>query len=140
VITMPRSAQEILDHAAELAARFEQHEPGDDLKDAMELRDVRDAVESVSGLRRLACSRHCDGVTASPGQGDAVGGACSRLETRRSDRARCRASCCRGARRDDPDRRERPSQCRRFSGDGCRWRRHGRRPRTRTRRRRALPR
>jgi hypothetical protein len=39
---MPRTAQEILDHADELAARFEQAEP-EDLRDATALRLVRDA-------------------------------------------------------------------------------------------------
>jgi len=39
---MPRTAQEILDHADELAARFEQAEPGD-LRDATALCAVRDA-------------------------------------------------------------------------------------------------
>ena len=40
---MPRTAQEILDHADELAARFETHDPGDDIHDATELRLVREA-------------------------------------------------------------------------------------------------
>jgi hypothetical protein len=40
---MPRTAQEILDHADELAARFENAEPGE-LRDATALRAVRDAV------------------------------------------------------------------------------------------------
>ena len=40
---MPRTAQEILDHADELAARFEAHEPGDEAHDATELRLVREA-------------------------------------------------------------------------------------------------
>jgi hypothetical protein len=52
VITMTRSAQEIIDHSAELAARFEQHEPGDDVKDATELRDVRDAVVARAQAER----------------------------------------------------------------------------------------
>jgi predicted phage gp36 major capsid-like protein len=49
---MPRTAQEILDHADELAARFENHEPGDDLHDAIELRLVREAF-----LARAAAER-----------------------------------------------------------------------------------
>ena len=41
---MPRTAQEILDHADALAARFERHEPGDDdVRDASELASVREA-------------------------------------------------------------------------------------------------
>ena len=40
---MPRTAQEILDHADELATRFENAEPGE-LRDATALRAVRDAV------------------------------------------------------------------------------------------------
>lgn len=39
---MPRTAQEILDSADELAARFEHSEPGD-LRDATALRTVREA-------------------------------------------------------------------------------------------------
>jgi hypothetical protein len=39
---MPRTAQEIIDHADELAARFEQAEP-QDLRDAAALRVVQDA-------------------------------------------------------------------------------------------------
>ena len=49
---MPRTAQEILDHADELAARFEQAEPTD-VRDAAALRDVRDAV-----LARADAERH----------------------------------------------------------------------------------
>lgn len=40
---MPRTAQQIIDHADELAASFEQAQPGD-LRDATALRAVRDAV------------------------------------------------------------------------------------------------
>lgn len=40
---MPRTAQEILERADELAARFENHDPGDDIHDAMELHRVREA-------------------------------------------------------------------------------------------------
>ena len=40
---MPRTAQEILDHADELAARFERHEPTEAKRDAVALRAVREA-------------------------------------------------------------------------------------------------
>ena len=43
---MPRTVQEILDQADELAARFESHDPKDgDLKDAAALRAVRRAFQ-----------------------------------------------------------------------------------------------
>jgi hypothetical protein len=48
---MPRTAQEILDHADELAARFEQAEP-DDLRDAAALRVVRDAFLARADAER----------------------------------------------------------------------------------------
>lgn len=48
---MPRTTQEILDHAEELAARFEHAEPHD-LRDAGALRAVRDAF-----LRRAEAER-----------------------------------------------------------------------------------
>jgi hypothetical protein len=48
---MPRSAQEILDHADELAARFESHEP-DDVHDATELRLVREAFLDRANAER----------------------------------------------------------------------------------------
>ena len=48
---MPRTAQEILDHADELAARFEQAEP-EDLRDATSLRSAREAF-----LARAECER-----------------------------------------------------------------------------------
>jgi hypothetical protein len=38
---MPRTAQEVLDHADELAARFEAHEPDDGVHGATERRLVR---------------------------------------------------------------------------------------------------
>lgn len=45
VMQMPRSMQEILDHADELAAKFEQADPDPaDGKDATELRELRAAV------------------------------------------------------------------------------------------------
>jgi hypothetical protein len=52
VPAMPRTAQEILDCADELAARFEQHEPGDDVRDADALRTVRDAFMARADAER----------------------------------------------------------------------------------------
>jgi hypothetical protein len=49
---MPRTAQEILDSADELATRFEQHEPGDDIRDASALRTVRDAFLARADAER----------------------------------------------------------------------------------------
>jgi hypothetical protein len=49
---MPRTAQEIFDQADELAARFEQHEPGDDARDAAALRTVRDAFLARADVER----------------------------------------------------------------------------------------
>jgi len=41
---MPRTADEIINHAEELAARFEDHEPDpDDIRDASALRELRQA-------------------------------------------------------------------------------------------------
>ena len=61
---MPRTAQEILDHADELAARFEQAEP-DDLRDATALRAVRDAflarAEAERDLRDAVVGARHDG-------------------------------------------------------------------------------
>lgn len=53
---MPRTAQEILDQADELAARFEGHDPNPaDVKDAASLRAVREAFQSrADAERRLA--------------------------------------------------------------------------------------
>ena len=52
---MPRTAQQILDHADALAAHFEQHEPSDGAHDASALRVVRDAVvERAEAERTLA--------------------------------------------------------------------------------------
>jgi hypothetical protein len=52
-MTMPRSLQEILDHAEELSARFTDTET--DLRDAAPLRAIRDAVtERAATERRLA--------------------------------------------------------------------------------------
>lgn len=48
---MPRTAQEILDHADELAARFEQADPTD-VRDASALRAVRDAVLARADAER----------------------------------------------------------------------------------------
>ena len=49
---MPRTAQEILDQADELAARFEAHEPGDDIHDAIELRLIREAFLARADAER----------------------------------------------------------------------------------------
>lgn len=49
---MPRTAQEILDNADELAARFEQIEP-DDLRDATALRTVREAFLARAETERV---------------------------------------------------------------------------------------
>jgi hypothetical protein len=47
---MPRSAEEILAHADELAKRFEDHEPGTgEVRDARALRDVAQAFSRVAG-------------------------------------------------------------------------------------------
>lgn len=61
---MPRTAQEILDQADELAARFEQAEP-DDLRDATALRAVRNAflarAEAERDLRDAVVGARHDG-------------------------------------------------------------------------------
>jgi hypothetical protein len=49
---MPRTAQEILDNADELAARFEQIEP-DDVRDATALRTVREAFMARAETERV---------------------------------------------------------------------------------------
>lgn len=49
---MPRTAQEILDHADELAARFEHHEPSDDVRDADALSTVRNAFLARADAER----------------------------------------------------------------------------------------
>lgn len=48
---MPRSLQEILDHADELERRFESHEPAD-VRDAAPLRAIRDAVTERAATER----------------------------------------------------------------------------------------
>lgn len=48
---MPRTAQEILDHAHELAARFERAEPAD-IRDATALRAVREAFLTRTDAER----------------------------------------------------------------------------------------
>jgi len=48
---MPRTAQEILDHADELAARFDLAEPAD-VRDATALRAIRDAVLARADAER----------------------------------------------------------------------------------------
>lgn len=50
---MPRSAEEILAHADELAKRFEDHDPGSgDIRDARALRDVAQAFSRVASSER----------------------------------------------------------------------------------------
>ena len=55
---MPRTTEEILGHADELARRFEEHEPGaGDVRDARALRDIAAAFARVAtGERDLASS------------------------------------------------------------------------------------
>ena len=51
---MPRSLQEILEHADELGRRFEKHEPSD-VRDAAPLHAIREAVtERAATERRVA--------------------------------------------------------------------------------------
>lgn len=53
-MTMPRSLQEILEHADELGRRFEDHEPSD-VRDAAPLHAIREAVtERAASERRIA--------------------------------------------------------------------------------------
>ena len=58
VMTVPRSTREILEHADELAARFEGYEPDDsDPKDAAPLRELRAAVLARADAdRRIAAA------------------------------------------------------------------------------------
>ena len=50
---MPRSTEQILAHADELARRFAEHEPaGDRVKDARALRDIAAAIERRAGAER----------------------------------------------------------------------------------------
>jgi hypothetical protein len=50
---MPRSTEEILAHADELARRFAAHEPADDrIKDARALRDIAAAIERRASAER----------------------------------------------------------------------------------------
>jgi hypothetical protein len=50
---MPRSTDEILAHADELARRFAAHEPADDrIKDARALRDIAAAIERRASAER----------------------------------------------------------------------------------------
>jgi hypothetical protein len=57
---MPRSTEEILAHADELARRFEDYEPAEgDAKDASALRDVAGAFARLAGSQRdLAAAVH----------------------------------------------------------------------------------
>ena len=63
---MPRTVKEILDHADELAARFEGAEPEEsDIKDAASLRELRLAVQA-----RAEAERHlADAVSIARGEG-----------------------------------------------------------------------
>jgi hypothetical protein len=61
---MPRSIEEILEQADQLASRFETHEPGE-VVDAVALRTVRSAfLERAEAERRLA-----DAVSVARAQG-----------------------------------------------------------------------
>jgi predicted phage gp36 major capsid-like protein len=53
VTTVPRTAQEILDQADELAARFERHQPTDDVRDAEALSIVRGAFLARADAERV---------------------------------------------------------------------------------------
>jgi len=56
-MTMPRTVQEILDHADELAHRFEDYEPDpSDRRDPEALAAVRDAVIARSEAERILIS------------------------------------------------------------------------------------
>ena len=60
---MPRTAQEILDTADSLVARFERHETADNLRDASALKLVRDAFLARADAERalqaaVAQARH----------------------------------------------------------------------------------
>lgn len=50
-MTMPRSLQEILEHADELQRRFEEHEPTD-VRDAAPLHAIREAVSQRAATER----------------------------------------------------------------------------------------
>ncbi len=68
---MPRSLQEILDHADELSARFTNTEP--DLRDAAPLRAIRDAVtERAAAERRLAEAVTAARTSGAPGRPSAA--------------------------------------------------------------------
>lgn len=49
---MPRTTQEILDQADQLAARFEQHDSTEDVRDATALRAVREAFQTRARAER----------------------------------------------------------------------------------------
>lgn len=68
---MPRSLQEVLDHADELARRFDEHEPGD-VRDAAPLRAIRDSVTDGAATERriaeaVAAARDADASWAAIG-------------------------------------------------------------------------
>lgn len=62
---MPRTIDEIISQAEELAARFEAHEPGADIKDARPLRDLREAflarAESERRVTKAVRKARADG-------------------------------------------------------------------------------
>jgi hypothetical protein len=55
---MPKSLQYVLDHADELARRFEEHEPGE-TRDATPLRVIRDAVIARCGAEQQVTDAVC---------------------------------------------------------------------------------
>lgn len=90
---MPRSAQQILDSAAELAARFERHEPGDNVREAAALATVRDAFLARAGAERalldaVAEARHDGHSWASIGAMVGTSGEAARQRYGQSVRAR----------------------------------------------------
>lgn len=93
---MPRTAREILDNADELAARFETHEPGDDIHEATDLRLVREAFLARADAERalgetVVRARHSGHTWASIGamlgtSGEAARQRYGQSSTPRSDR------------------------------------------------------
>lgn len=63
---MPRTAEEIIHQAEELAARFENHDPdADDVRDASALQELRQAflarAEAEQGVTRAVVKSRADG-------------------------------------------------------------------------------
>ena len=69
---MPRSLQEILDHADELSARFANTEP--DLRDAAPLRAIRDAVTERAATERRLVEAVTTRARAAGASWSAIGG------------------------------------------------------------------